>query len=254
MWGSLTRRAARRWSGCLAGAVLLGATPAFADFEEAVHATRFGEYRRAAAEFRRLADAGDARGQNGLGVLHLRGMGVGQDLAAALRWFRHAAAQGYPAAQANLGLLYANGWGGVPKDMAQAYRWYLRAARQGDAEAQTSVGLMLAQGRGTRKDQGAAFRWFERAARQGHVEAWAHLGHMYRAGDGVPRDYLAAYAWYGISAAGGYPAGPELRGGVERFLTENELEEARSLARTLYALYGGPMHSASHRLRDSAVR
>lgn len=250
----LTRWPARRWwNGCLAGAVLLGAAPSFADFEDAVHATRFGEYRRAEAEFRRLADSGDARGQNGLGVLHLRGTGVEQDVAAAVRWFRHAAAQGYPAAQANLGLLYENGWG-VPKDMAQAHRWYLRAARQGDAEAQTSVGLMLAQGRGTRKDQEAAIRWFERAARQGHVAAWAHLGHMYRAGDGVPRDYVASYAWYGISAAGGYPAGPELRGGVERFLTESELEKARALARTLYALYGGPMHTAGHRLRDSAVR
>ena len=246
------RWAARHRGGCLAAALMTSAAPVFADFEEAVHATRFGEYRLAEAEFHRLASSGDARGQNGLGVLHLRGTGVEQDVAAAVRWFRLAAAQGYPAAQTNLGLLYQNGWG-VPKDLSQAYRWYLRAARQGDAEAQTSVALMLVQGHGTRQDQDAAFRWFERAARQGHVEAWAHLGHMYRAGDGVKRDYIASYAWYGISAAGGYSTGPELRDSVERFLTESELERARTLARTLYSLHGAPMQTAGRHLHDPAL-
>ena len=246
-----------RWVGrgrnaVLAGLLLLFAVPAFAEFEDAVRAAHRGEYGRAEAEFRRLADAGDARGHNGLGVLHLRGTGVEQDIALAVRWFRLAARQGYHAAQTNLGLLYENGWG-VPEDEGQAYRWYLRAARQGDVEAQTSVALMLAQGRGTAQDHRAAFEWFERAARQGHVEAWAHIGHMYRAGEGVRRDHVASYAWYGIAAAGDYPGGPELRDGVGGFLTRSELEQARAMARSLYEMYGAPMRTAGSRLPGPAI-
>ena len=252
MAGFVARWAGSCRGGSLAGLLLLCASPVFAEFDEAVQAAHRGEYGRAEAEFRRLADAGDARGQNGLGVLHLRGTGVEQDIALAVRWFRLAARQGYPAAQTNLGLLYENGWG-VPEDDEQAYRWYLRAALQGDVEAQTSVALMLAQGRGTRQDDGAAFEWFGRAARQGHVEAWAHVGHMYRAGEGVQRNYVASYAWYGIAAAGGYPGGPELRDSVGGFLTRSELERARAMARSLYELYGTAMRTAGGRLRGPMI-
>ena len=234
--------------GSLAGLLLLGfgSAPALADFDEAVRAAHRGEYSSAESEFRRLAAAGDARGQNGLGVLYLRGTGVEQDIAAAVRWFRRAARQGYHAAQTNLGLLYENGWG-VLQDDEQAYLWYSRAAHQGDVEAQTSVALMLSKGLGTRRDPGAAFRWFQSAARQGHVDAWAHIGHMYRAGEGVPRDYVSSYAWYGIAAAGGYPGGVELRDSVGGFLTESELGRARAMARSLYQLHGAPLRTAGSR-------
>ena len=242
----------RRWlwrlrDGTLAGLLLLGTVPVLADFDEAVRAAHRGEYSRAESEFRRLAALGDARGQNGLGVLYLRGTGVEQDIAGAVGWFRLAARQGYHAAQTNLGLLYQNGWG-VPQDDEQAYLWYARAARQGDVEAQTSVALMLAKGLGTRQNPSAALRWFQRAARQGHVEAWAHIGHVYRAGEGVARDYVSSYAWYGIAAAGGYPGGVELRDSVGGFLTQSELERARAMARSLYQLHGAPIRTAGSRV------
>ena len=235
----------RNWA--LGGLLLLGSPATLAQFDDAVRAAHSGHYGRAEAEFRRLADAGDARGQNGLGVLYLRGTGVEQDIALAVRWFRLAAKQGYHAAQTNLGLLYENGWG-VPADEEQAFKWYHRAASQGDREAQTSVARMFARGRGTRVDHRAAVEWLDRAARQGHVEAWAHLGHVYRTGEGVERDYLASYAWYGIAAAGGYPGGPELRDSVGSFLTRSELERARAVARSLYTLYGAPMRTAGNRV------
>lgn len=238
--------------GSLAVLLLVGTVPAFADFDEAVRAAQRGEYSRAESEFRRLAAEGDARGQNGLGVLYLRGTGVEQDIAAAVRWFRLAARQGFHAAQTNLGLLYENGWG-VPRDDWQAYLWYTRAAHQGDVEAQTSVALMLSKGLGTQRDPGAAFRWFQRAARQGHVDAWAHIGHMYRAGEGVSRDYVSSYAWYGIAAAGGYPGGVELRDSVGGFLTQSELERARAMARSLYQLHGAPMRTAGSRVPDPLI-
>ena len=51
--------------GSLAGLLLLGTVPVLADFDEAVRAAHRGEYGWAESEFRRLADADDARGQNG---------------------------------------------------------------------------------------------------------------------------------------------------------------------------------------------
>jgi TPR repeat protein len=50
------------------------------------------------------------------------------------RWFRLAADQGDATAQANLGLLHANGYG-LPRDYVQAYVWFSRAGAQGHTEA-----------------------------------------------------------------------------------------------------------------------
>ena len=249
MAGSSTRPAGAGRRVLLAGLLLFSAEAASEPFDEAVEAAHRGEYTRAEAEFRRLADAEDARGQKGLGVLYLRGTGVEKDIARAVEWFRLAAQLVYHTAQSNLGLLYDNGWG-VPQDYAQAYRWYLRAARQDDAEAQVRVALMLARGRGTAQDSRAAFQWLQRAARQGHIEAWAHIGHLYRTGEGVPRDYISSYAWYGIAAAGGHPRAVELRDSVGAFLTRSELERARTAARSLYALHGTPMQAARSPIPD----
>ena len=44
---------------------------------------------------------------------------------------------GYPKAQYNLGVMYANGEG-VPKDDVQAYLWFNLAAAQGDELARTN--------------------------------------------------------------------------------------------------------------------
>ena len=219
-----------------ATALLLAAPSALGDFDAAVKAANAGDYYTAKIEFSKLADAGDARGQNGLGVLYLHGTGLDQDLRVAAEWFRHSAEQGYHAAQSNLALLYEKGWG-VERDDQVAYQWYLKAALQGDADAQTSLGVLCALGRGTVQDHRAALTWFRRAAEQGDVDAWANIGHLYRAGDGVERDYVAAYAWYGIAAAGGYPMGPELRDTVAAYLTAEQLEAGRARARLLYRRY-----------------
>ena len=55
------------------------------------------------------------------------GLGVPQDRAQALSWYRKAAEQGYAIAQKNLGNMYENGLG-VTQDYVQAYKWYSLAA------------------------------------------------------------------------------------------------------------------------------
>jgi hypothetical protein len=83
-----------------------------------------------AAVFREEADKGNAYAQTGLGMLYFGGVqGVSQDYAEAAKWFRRAAAQGYPDAQNMLGNMYRAGRG-VPQDYVSAHMWLNLAAAQ----------------------------------------------------------------------------------------------------------------------------
>ncbi len=57
-------------------------------------------------ETKRLAEQGDAFAQYNLGIMYEDGLGVPEDDAEAVRWFRLAAEQGYAFAQFNLGSVY----------------------------------------------------------------------------------------------------------------------------------------------------
>jgi hypothetical protein len=65
--------------------------------------------------------------------MYARGLGVPQDYAEAVRWYRLAADQGHASAQNNLGVMYATGEG-VLQDYVQAHMWYNLAASRPDAE------------------------------------------------------------------------------------------------------------------------
>ena len=75
--------------------------------------------------------------------------------------------QGYASAQSNLGVMYANGVG-VPEDDAEAVRWYRLAAEQGNAGAQSSPGLSYASGEGVPEDFVLAYMWWNLSAVQGN--------------------------------------------------------------------------------------
>ena len=62
------------------------------------------------------------------------GLGVPEDYASAVMWFRRAADQGLKTAQWDLGLMYENGFG-VQRDYVQAHMWYNLSATQGWAVA-----------------------------------------------------------------------------------------------------------------------
>ena len=64
-------------------------------------------------------------------------------------------------------------------------------AEGGDAQAQADLGVMYANGRGVPKDYTEARKWYRKAADQGHAEAQYKLGLMYAAaGQGVPKARL----------------------------------------------------------------
>lgn len=47
-----------------------------------------------------------------------------------------------------------------------------------------------------------------------------------------------AFAWYGVAAAGNYPGAPQYRDSVAEYLTGEELDAGRDLARELFIKYG----------------
>ncbi|HEX8873223.1 MAG TPA: tetratricopeptide repeat protein [Nitrosospira sp.] len=137
-------------------------------------------------KLRKDAENGDAKAQNGLGVMYYTGEAISKDASGktlsndpekAAAWFHRSAAQGYADAQFNLGLLYANG-DGVPKDPAKAVELFQKAAEQGNVDAQNNLGVMYYSGEGVPRDTAKAAEWFKKAAAQGNADAQANLDAM----------------------------------------------------------------------------
>jgi len=116
----------------MAGAAVAG------PFEDAEAAFDRRDYATARRLWNSLADFGDARAQNNLGVMWRDGLGVQRDYDEAFRLFGFAAAQGLAEAQYNLGDLYSQP--GAKQDLTAYYFWMRRAASQGYAPAQKLVG------------------------------------------------------------------------------------------------------------------
>lgn len=137
-------------------------------------------------QLRKDADAGDAKAQNGLGVMYYTGEAISKDSSGkilsndpvtAAAWFHRSAAQGYADAQFNLGLMYANGEG-VGKDPVKAVELFQKAADQGNVDAENNLGVMYFSGEGIARDADKAKEWFTKAAAQGNADAQANLDAM----------------------------------------------------------------------------
>ncbi len=72
----------------------LAGTAVAGPFEDAVSAYKRGDYATARREFRVFAEQGLAEAQNNLGTMYAKGLGVPQDYAEAVKWYRKAAEQG----------------------------------------------------------------------------------------------------------------------------------------------------------------
>lgn len=95
------------------------APEASADLNDSAAAAVKGDTSKVFAQFRPLAEKGDAAAQFRLGWMFDRGDGVQQDFQQALHWYRLAAAQGHAMAQNNIGTFYEHGKG-VANDYQEA--------------------------------------------------------------------------------------------------------------------------------------
>jgi TPR repeat protein len=134
-----------------------------------------------------LAKAGDAAAQEGLGRLHLFGLGVPRSYPEASSWLLRAAAQGNARAQFELGVVALQEERGATA-LAAAESLVLSAAAAGLPEAERLAGAFSEEGLGVAQDPAAAADWYRRAAAQGDGGAERDLARLYALGLGVERD------------------------------------------------------------------
>ncbi|HUI61370.1 MAG TPA: tetratricopeptide repeat protein [Steroidobacteraceae bacterium] len=194
---------ARSFQRPLLLALVLTCQAAGADpLDDAQAAARRSDYAAFLSIVRPLAEQGNAKAQQWLGVSYQLGQGVPRDYAEALKWFRRSAAQQNADAQVNIGYLYSMGLG-VKQDNKEGLRWYVMAARQGNAIAQFNVGSAYRNGNGVGRDDAQAVKWFRQAAVQGNDPGQCGLGEMYYRGRGTEQDLVRAYMW--LSLCSGSP-------------------------------------------------
>jgi TPR repeat protein len=152
----------------LAAFLVVGtAAPAHADFETGVTAFDRGDFTTAYDEWLPVAAGGDPFAQRNIGHLYRLGLGVPQDFAVALSWYRRAANQGLVRAQANLANMMLRGQG-IDHDPEGAAYWFHRAASAGHAISQFNIGQMYRKGLAVPQHRGLALGWFHLAADVGH--------------------------------------------------------------------------------------
>ncbi|HEY3638430.1 MAG TPA: hypothetical protein VGK90_09795 [Rhizomicrobium sp.] len=149
-----------------------------------------------------LANSGNAKAEELLGLEYLDGDGMPVNEAQGAKWLERAALQGEPVAAYRLGTLYERGQG-VSADPAKAVQWYSTAAKAGNRKAMHNLAVAYAQGTGTQKDLASAAQWFTRAAALGLADSEFNLAVLYERGMGVPQSLTNAYKWYAIAAAQG---------------------------------------------------
>jgi uncharacterized protein len=181
------------------------------------------------ADLRAKAEKGDANAQVNLGVRFLKGEGVPQDHAEAVKWFHKAAEQGNVGAQHNLGVIYFQG-----EEYIKGMNWYLKAANKGFVASQLNLAMCYHKGEVVPQDHAEAVKWFRIAAEQGNAEAQYALGRAYCLGEGVPQDYTEAYVWLSLSAANGNANASKIRDIAAEKLTPPTLERAQARAGKLY--------------------
>ena len=134
-----------------------------------------GDYAGAIAQWRPLAEAGNADAQFNLGQAYKLGRGVPVNAALAQSWYQKAARQGHEQAQVNVGLLLYNGG-----RRQEALPWIRKGAELGDPRAQYILGTELFNGDLVGKDWPRAYALMLRAADGGVAPAADNLKAMER--------------------------------------------------------------------------
>lgn len=136
----------------------------------------------------RAAEAGDAKSQYKLGVMHAEGHGGPIDLEKAADWLQQAGAQGYAQAQIYLVTFMEKGLikeTGIISDLSR--NWFKEAIKKWGPEAQFYLGNLFEEGRGIKKDEKNAAKLYQTAADKHHVPAMLKLAKMYSEGHAAIR-------------------------------------------------------------------
>lgn len=95
----------------------------------------------------------------------------------------------------------------IPEDKEQAVVFLLKAAEGGMPAAQTEMGYLYAEGNGVAKNLTQAAQWYRKAALQGHARGMWAYGHALKDGYGTDRNYSQALFWMARAADKGFQRG-----------------------------------------------
>lgn len=115
-----------RWQLAALVLVLAGTLPlaqAADEMGKSFDAAEAGNFDRAVAIWKSLAEKGDAQAQFNLGLMYHSGLGLTQNEGEAVKWYQKAAEGGYSQARVYLVVGYEEGWFGLPQDQQKAYYW-----------------------------------------------------------------------------------------------------------------------------------
>jgi uncharacterized protein len=180
------------------------------------------------AALKAKAEGGDAAAETKLGDCYAQGNGVAQDMKEAVKWFRKAANQNYPAALALLGEMTQAGQG-VKADPAAAAQLYKQAAEKGSVAGQYDLAYLYEQGIGVGKNQVEAAKWYQLAAEGGDPLAQFDMGQRYKLGMGVKADKVQAFKWLSLAAAQGQSDSAQMLAGLRSQMSSDEIVEANKL-------------------------
>lgn len=133
----------------------------------------------AAAEFKRLADAGHVAAACQYAQAAYRGIGIARSTRLADQYAERGATDGSGACLAILGDAYQVGRTGYKKSAATAFDWYLKAATAGNTDGMYEVGEAYRIGEGVDTNSELAVQWLEKAVGREHTAAITSLGAVY---------------------------------------------------------------------------
>lgn len=118
--------------------MMICASPALAELEEARDLMESGQFEAARLALWPAARSGNAEAEELIGVMYALGLGVEKDEVRAMEWYMRAAMKGHPGAQSGVGWYYELGIGLPAPDLTRAYLWYVLSAIGGDPDAAMS--------------------------------------------------------------------------------------------------------------------
>jgi len=186
--------------------------------------------RRALAQWKADAAAGNLEAHYWLGLCYSTGRGTTRDLQAGFREYEIGANSGHPRALQALAECYARGWGvekndslaianfqkavdagwldasvvfaqylsngTLPRDNSRALALYDQAIASGSTTALFRLGEMLYEGDPAIRDDSRAVTLFQKAADAGESDGWWRLGLCYENGRGVTKNESEAFRCY----------------------------------------------------------
>lgn len=169
-----------------------------------------GRYAEAFPRFWRFAQSGNPEAMGFVGVMFLRGQGIGADPDSGIHWLREAAYRRDPQGMTTLGAAYQYG-DGVKRNLGRAREWYHKAADEKHwADAMRRLGTLYRD----EQDHATALTWFQNAVKAGSLDARIDAGELYERGQGIPQDLQAALCLYRTAAEAGSPRGMLVMGRV----------------------------------------